>query len=862
MNILNYLTIKHLKLNKRRTIVTIIGILLSTALMVGIGLICSSVREYSIDETKEKYGDYHALIKNVDTSKISILNNSSNIKKINYETLIGYSAYKESNNTYKPYYKVKAVNKELFNELKLTSGRYPSKEDEIVISKHIFNYSDINYKVGDVITLDIGNRYYNDLPLNDSEYQEGEYLKNLKSYTYKIVGIIERPNYTYEDYSDPGFSVYTLINNINNYSKVNTYISLKNIDNIYEYSKLLYDSLGKSEKQSDLSYNIVLLSLYGHSIYNNVNRFIASFMIIFLGILSVACFIVIYNSFAISVIERKKQFGLFSSIGATKKQIIRTILFEALIVGSIGIILGLISAYLGIGTVIVILNKLLDNVLTFPFKLVTYPLFIIIPIIFMILVILLSAFLPAYKASKISPINAIRQNDDIKINKRKIKTPKFISKIFGIEGDIALKNMKRNKKKYRITVISLFVSIVTFIAFSTYLEVGKKSASLYMGNVNYDIVASFNTNNIDEGLIDRLIKDPNTKSYLIANFVRLYVVTNENNYNKQYYILSGLEHSLTDSISLVVLDDTSYQEYKNKLSLKEDKPIIINYITYTDYSNNQRKTGKLEIFNTKNLTLNFCNLESLRTFYDDGSYEESTPTKEYLFNNCNYSLSNFYFTDKAPLGLEDGGYIIINNKLKDELLKYSKAGSNSNDYYSLSTNVYIKASKYDSLDKIGKEINAHSATQSYYNIASDMQTEKNILLAISILLYGFITLVTLIGVTSVFNTISTSIMLRKKEFSVLRSIGLTPRGFNKIIFLESLLFSLKALIFGIPTGLILSIIISNNMNMLVDNSYIFPLKAIIISIVGSLIITLITMFYTSNKIKKENILDSIREENI
>ena len=115
---------------------------------------------------------------------------------------------------------------------------------------------------------------------------------------------------------------------------------------------------------------------------------------------------------------------------------------------------------------------------------------------------------------------------------------------------------------------------------------------------------------------------------------------------------------------MVVLDDTSYQEYKNKLSLKEDKPIIINYITYTDYSNNQRRTEKLEIFNTKNLTLNFCNLESLRTFYDDGSYEESTPTKEYLFNNCNYSLSNFYFTDKAPLGLEDGGYIIINNKLK------------------------------------------------------------------------------------------------------------------------------------------------------------------------------------------------------
>lgn len=136
-------------------------------------------------------------------------------------------------------------------------------------------------------------------------------------------------------------------------------------------------------------------------------------------------------------------------------------------------------------------------------------------------------------------------------------------------------------------------------------------------------------------------------------------------------------------------------------------------------------------------------------------------------------------------------------------------------------------------------------------------------MAIRILLYGFITLVTLIGVTSVFNTINTSIMLRKKEFAMLRSVGLTPRGFNKILFFESLFFGFKSLLYALPVSLGIVLLIDKTATNVMDFGYIiWPVKSIIISIIGVFIIVLLTMLYSASKIKKDNILETIREENI
>ena len=458
MSVLKELTIKNLKLNKKRTIVTIIGIILSTALMVGIGLLFSSFQDLMIRDTINYNGRYEALYKNVSLENVDKISND-NIDYF-YEKPIGFSTF-DSDNEYKPYIYIAGVNKTYFDELKLVTGRFPQNDSEIIISKHINEQNDVSYKVGDSITLSYGSRNIDgNLTLSNGELVEGETINVGGEKTYKIVGIVERSNF--ESYSACGYSFFTLDTN-GNKGNVNLYVMFNKNKKIIKQSEELAKDLNYED---NIIYNSTLLALYGESTYGNVMSTMVSMMVIMLALVSIGCIVVIYNSFAISVMERKKEFGLLSSIGTTKKQLRSSVLFEALIVGVIGIILGIVGAYVGIGVVIVIINNLIGDILEMNLNLVTNPIFIIIPVIFMIIVIFVSSLIPSRRASKISPIEAIRQNDDIKINKKKIKTSKLVNSLFGIEGEIALKNIKRNKKKYRVTIVSLFISIVLFISFS------------------------------------------------------------------------------------------------------------------------------------------------------------------------------------------------------------------------------------------------------------------------------------------------------------------------------------------------------------------------------------------------------------
>ena len=155
MSILNRLTIKNLRLNKKRTIVTIIGIILSTALMVGIGLLFSSFQDLMIRDTIGYNGKYEANYGDVDLNKLN------NIKDKDftyfYEKPIGFSKI-ESSNEYKPYMYITSVNKEYFDELKLIEGSFPKNENEAVISNHVITNGGLNYKVGDIVTFKYGKR--------------------------------------------------------------------------------------------------------------------------------------------------------------------------------------------------------------------------------------------------------------------------------------------------------------------------------------------------------------------------------------------------------------------------------------------------------------------------------------------------------------------------------------------------------------------------------------------------------------------------------------------------------------------------------------------------------------------------------
>lgn len=848
MSILNDLTIKNLKLNKKRTIVTIVGIILSTALMVGIGLLFSSFQDYMIRETISYNGKYEAEYGDVSLDKL----NSIDKKDFSYfyQKPIGFSKF-DSANEYKPYIYISSVDKEYFNELHLISGRFAENDSELVISNHINTNGGASYKIGDIITLKYGERVIEGVnTLANNEYYEEETLNIVGEKTYTIVGIVEISNF--EDYSASGYSTFTLDMNDKD-GTVNVFVMFNNKKKIIKQSEDLAKKLGYNNA---ISYNSTLLALYGESTYGNIMKSMITMIVIMLSLVSIGCIVVIYNSFAISVMERKKEFGLLSSIGATKKQLSYTVFFEALIEGIIGIILGICGAYIGIGTVILIINNLIGDILVLKLNLVTNIVFIIIPVIFMILVIFISALVPSRRAAKVSPIEAIRQNDDIKVNKKKIKTGKLVNKLFGIEGEIALKNIKRNKKKYRVTIVSLFISIVLFISFSSYMNYTIDTASSVMGEVPYDYQISYfgDDNDIDAlDKISEIIKSNDVKEYVSYSASNLSIIGNYTysdeylDFYKSAYGDDGIK-ALTNLkyqyISIYILDDISYNKYKELIGLDKDSVILLNKFKGVSYGNNKRVNYDIPVINNGDINIKICN-------FDDN--DEDVDTTKY----CNKKIDNIFITNKSFDLIEEFSYmsdfkLIVNKKLYDNI---SDSGTHYTQYNIISDNT-------DNIDKLTKELDKYDNVN-YTNVKESMKQANNMILVVKILMYGFIGLITLIGVTSVFNTISTSMALRKREFAVLRSIGLTRKGFNKILFFESLFFGLKSLIYAIPVSLGVTIIIHYALaDMMSINSIVIPWKAIIISIVSVFVIVLLTMMYSTSKIKKHNIIEQIREENI
>ena len=848
MSILNRLTIKNLRLNKKRTIVTIIGIILSTALMVGIGLLFSSFQDLMIRDTIGYSGKYEAKYNDVDLIKLNDIKNKN--FTYFYEKPIGFSKI-ESSNEYKPYMYITSVNREYFDELKLIEGDIPKNENEIVISNHVITNGGLDYKVGNIVTFTYGSRNIDgNITLANSELVDGEFLTNEGTHTYKIVGIVDRSNF--ESYSASGYTAFTVDVNSDN-GNVNLYVMFNKNKNIIKQSEELAKELNYN---GDINYNSTLLALYGESTYGNVMSSMGGMMIIMLSLVSIGCIIVIYNSFAISVMERKKEFGLLSSIGATKKQIKKSVFYEALVVGVIGIVFGILGAYIGIGCVILIINNLISDMLEYKLYLVTNYLFIIIPVIFMIIVIGVSAFIPSRRASKVSPIEAIRQNDDIKINKKKIRTSKLVLKLFGIEGEIALKNIKRNKKKYRVTIVSLFISIVLFISFSSYMNYTLNTASSVMGEVPYDYrISYFGDDNNKEELdkINEIVKSSDVKKYVSYSVGNLSIIGNYT-YSDEYLDfyksaygddgIKALNNLKYQSIYILVLDDNSYNKYKKLIGLDKDSVILLNRFKGVSYGNNKRVNYDIPVINNGNINIKICN------FDDD---EENVDTTKY----CNKNIDNIFVTNKSFDLIEEFSYmddfkLIVNKKLYDSILD---GGTDFTQFNIISDNT-------NNIDKLTKELDKYNNVN-YMNIKESMKQTNNLILVVKILMYGFISLVTLIGVTSVFNTISTSMALRKREFAVLRSIGLTRGGFNKMLFFESLFFGMKSLIFALPVSIGVTILIHYSLaDMVSISTIIIPWKAIIISIVSVFIIVLLTMMYSSSKIKKHNIIEQIREENI
>ena len=840
MNILNKFTIKSLKLNKKRTIVTIIGIMLSTALICGVAGLVSSFQNSLIDWARTNDGNYHVTFKNVSSDKAQYVTENQKVKDYFLSSSLGWANLEGSKATNKPYLHVLAYDKKALENygVVLTDGRLPQNPNEIIITESVLTGARVSLKIGDTITLNIGTRKSNDdYYLNDDNLytEDDESIVDTKEKTYTIVGFMETLDV--ENLYSPGYSALTYMDETPSVIDISVlYKSPK------EYEKTTKDICKTLNLNfdGDVYVNSDFLRFQGvmSDSMLNVLYTIAGVVIFIIVISSV---FVIRNSFSISVAEKNRQYGMLSSVGATSKQIRRNVIFEGMVIALIAIPLGILFGIVAIMILLKVVNYLLEDMLdgmkfTYSINLVA----VLISIIISIITIYLSCLIPARKAAKISPIESIRGNNDIKIKAKKLKTSKLTKKLFGIGGVIASKNLKRSKKKYRTTVISLVISIFIFISLSSFLSLGTKTSEFYYTDFKFNMYVEC-LDNSNTQIYEKISKLENIDDSAYCYESSLDI--DNNKYASEFGKKILEDDSSPNGIAFMVYNNEYFKKYIKELGLNENDykttVVLLDYATL--YNEDGSKT-----------------VDRIYSLKSGDKVNVKSGDKE-------KTLTISKFTDVKPMGQEavyyDHGIIVVS---EDYIKEVFKEDVNNSDYYHLS-DLFIKSSKPQELENTLNDLIKQGGDYyglTVFNYETYMKQEQRMLLVVKIFLYGFITVITLIGVTNIFNTITTNMILRSKEFAMLKSVGMSSKEFNKMIRLESIMYGTKSLLIGIPLGILGSYEMYKAFAQGIDLGYTLPLPAIIISIVFVFIIVGITMKYSLNKINKQNIIETIRKDNI
>ncbi|MBZ9622443.1 FtsX-like permease family protein [Clostridium sp. FP2] len=870
MNIINSLTLRHMKLNKKRTIVTIIGVILSVSMITAIPTSVMSFISMMQRNTIEDTGDWHVRYNNLSSKNINVVMNDKNTGRVALSRNIGYAKLEGSKNKNKPYIFIEEYDEqgmESFN-LNLVKGHFPKNSNEIVISSHISENAGVAYKVGDILKLDVGKRYEdgNKVALGQdysfekqSKDKKGEKFITKSKKEYTVTGIISRPNF--EPYWSPGYTVISYLDKkqLTPNDTVNMLVVWKNVSKkVNTEANELSERVGVSSDSK--IYNSELLRYYG-IINDDVLLTLYALAGIMITIIIIGSVALIYNSFAISISERSRHLGMIASVGATKKQKSKSVFFEGFVVGVIGIPIGVFLGTVAMGITFKLVQPLIEGFRAgLKLKLVISPGAIVVAILLSIITILISAYIPAKRASKISPVDALRQSRDIKLTSRTLKTSKLTRLIFGFEAELGLKNLKRNSRRYKSTVFSLVISIVLFLSVSSLSLLSQKSAESAVNNTTYDInlyVTSSATSQekkdfykaiskmkyMDESIIQETVNEivVDVKSSLIPDEIKAIISPN----NKKEKAKTYETHFQIKSIDEAALKRYAKETGTDLTGLKDivnPSGILINNVSMK-VNNKYLRMNRFNIKPGEKLKLTYPVNKSNKysVLLEVAAIADKTPIGETMLTNI-----------KEPM-------IIVSEQvyasIKGKLPKISE--SNNLD-------MLIKSSNHLKLVESIKEYQNKTSIARVDIIDFAMQNKqgRQMWIFIQVFLYGFIAIVTAICVANIFNTIATSISLRRREFAMLKSVGMTPKSFNKMINYESCFYGMKGLLYGLPISFGMMYLIYRVLSHSFDAEFAVPWGSVIVTIIAVFATVRSTMLYATSKIKKENIIDVLKTENI
>lgn len=876
MKLLNKLTLKNLRLNKVRTIVTIVGIMLSAALITVVSGMALSGRQTMIDAQMVYGGNYDVALDIIDNSVIETARNNRNVENAFYKERLGYARTKNADGEICDY-SVLAMSENTYGncfKIDLIKGKFPTNSGEAVVTKAFKTQDGKDVKIGDKITLDVGVLTDKDGNVLDEEgihnllqkdFNKCSIIDTVKR-TYTVTGIIERPK-TSELYDPSNLSmIYTVSDEKAPIEAIRTkhmnklYIAytpqsegnyLQNTADILGFkaddmSNVISDEISPEDQQTSginaYEFNSILLSMKGYGSNDATNTVIFSLAVIIIIIVMLASVFVIRNSFAISITEKTSMYGMLASVGATKRQIRRNVLFEGFILGLIGIPLGILLG-LGVNAILItILNSVLGDMLNgakFVFVTPTIP--IICAIVLSAVTIFCSSFFIALRASRIPPLVAIRGNKDIKVkNNKSYRTSKLTKKLFGVGGEIASKSLKRSRKKYRTTVISIVVSVAMFIAVSAFMDYGMTYTEHYYGKTDYSYMVS----GIDTKQAQTIEKMPEIDNYLTVGLqyghVSADVPVNECGEN---FLYDNADGTKSFSVEFLEFEHDTFVKICRELELDYNK-VKGGVLVYSQVTPDNSESGN----SSKPMKL----------------FGKTAPTKFIVYGNeliaGKLKVSSVF--DEIPKSADSvigEGTIFGQGLIIGEQGVISPQLGEHECYITL----YANTSNHTSLTNRIESMEGADDSIYIFDYEENVRQFNAFMLIVGIFVYGFIGVISLIGLTNIFNTISTNMQLRSKEFASLKSIGMTKKEFNRMIRLESLMYGIKSLIIGIPLGVLgVFAIFSAFSRGNVPMSFVFPWKAILISIAAVIIVVWLIMKYSISKVNKQNIIETIRNDNI
>ena len=908
MNVFSKVTLESLKKNRTRTVVTIIGIMLSAAMICASTTLVSSMQNFVLRCEIYSSGDWYAAVYDAAYKDYEDIRDSDRVSSAAYAQVLGYAKI-DSANERKPYLYVLGGDAAsgYFETMPvhLILGTLPKDSTEIILPEHLTSNGKVNYKLGDTVTLDMGDRTLDgrrlgqDTPVYtyDSETQvevmSGERLENTEPRTYTVVGIYERP--AFEDYSAPGYTALTAADPKSaEQSPIHCYFKLHKPAGVYDFMK----EMGYTQEYR-YAYNTKVLLYSGAARFDSFLSAFYSLAAIIIALIVFGSVSLIYNAFSISVSERTRQFGLLSSVGATKKQLRRMVLFEALAVSAVGIPLGILVGIGGIGITILLIGDKFSSIVRadIPMRLCVSWQAVVIAAVIALVTVLISAWIPSKRATRVSAVEAIRQSMDIKVSGRPVRTSKLAYKLFGLPGVLAGKHYKRNRKKYRTTVVSLFMSIVLFVSAAAFTDYMMESAEGGLTSDQFDLIYAAESDAsaamTPDELLELLFSEQNVtggtytkKQFLQGDISREYVTAMYADRFADFGMESEdrVPKELGISGYLYFVADAEFNRLLEKYNLKEadyydrDNPLGIALDRNIEFDRRLEKYVTLDTLKGDGCVIEGLYYVEIDGYYRKDSRIDENGNKVVLYQNrdnkndiielpygesiVKYTLRSEKTIEEAPFFVSRSTPVAINMIYPYSMLDSVVPEAALNQFRN--TEYFLTSSNHTaSFEKLATVLTENGlSSRQLFDYAANAETNRNVVTIIRVFAYGFIVLISLIAAANVFNTISTNISLRRRELAMLKSVGMTQKGFRRMMNYECLLYGSKALLLGLPVSCGITYLIHRAVTTAYETSFHLPWAAIGIAVLSVFLVVFATMMYAMRKVKKDNPIDALKSENL